>query len=158
MRSLFKVILIIYVGDALINLKTKWDPVIAEICPQYNVPFALVKAIMRKESNFNPKAHRKTEKEDSYGLMQLNWPTATALGYVGARDGLFDPRTNINLACKLLRELMQRYPANIMDVIAAYNAGSVRYLKSAPLYINSGYVTDVYARYLLYNLFGVFNA
>lgn len=131
-----------------VNIKTKYDPIIKEISEAHGNSPDLVKALIKVESNFNPKAHNKTEKEDSRGLGQINSPTAISLGF--SPDSLFDPETNIKAMNKLLLDLKKRHD-NILDLIASYNAGSVK-LNKLGFYINSGYVLKVYSRYLAYSL------
>lgn len=52
------------------------------------LPIALVRQVIRRESNFNPRAVY----QGNYGLMQIRLGTARALGYRGSAEGLLDPR------------------------------------------------------------------
>ena len=49
--------------------KTKYDDIIAEIAEKYGVSAALIKAVIKTESNFNPTLISAT---NDYGLMQIN--------------------------------------------------------------------------------------
>ena len=109
----------------------------------------LVKAIIKVESNFDPNAHNKTEKENSRGLGQINEPTAIALGVLDL-ERLFESEYNIEIINELILDLKKRYTTST-DIIAAYNAGSVRKTKQG-FYINSGYVLNVYSRFLAYSV------
>jgi len=135
-----------------VNIKTPYDDMIKEISDAHGNNPNLVKAIIKVESNFNPKAHNKTEKEDSRGLGQINNSTALALGFSGG-DNLFDPEENIDVMNELILDLKKRND-NIFDLIASYNAGRV-ILNKQGLYVNSGYVLNVYSRFLAYSLLSI---
>lgn len=137
---------------ARINSVTQYDDKIHHISKTYGNNWHLVKAIIKVESDFNPLAHNKTDKEDSRGLGQINAPTAYSLGLMNIND-LFDPDTNIEYMNKLLIDLKNRYE-HTLDIISAYNAGKP--LKdSKGVYINSAYVLNVYSRFLAYSLLDV---
>jgi soluble lytic murein transglycosylase-like protein len=53
--------------------------------------------------------------------MQLMPSTARQFA---VRDA-FDPRQNIEAGARLLRQLIERYPGNLANALAAYNAGTV---------------------------------
>jgi soluble lytic murein transglycosylase-like protein len=57
----------------------------------HGLPAALVRLVVRRESNFNPRAVY----QGNYGLMQIRLGTARALGYRGTAEGLLDPATNM---------------------------------------------------------------
>ena len=67
------------------------DAMIARIAALDGVPAALVQRVVRRESGFNPRAHGRS----FWGLMQIRWDTARALGYRGRPEGLLDPQTNL---------------------------------------------------------------
>ena len=140
--------LILYMS-ARVKVKTKYDDMIRDISSEYGNNPHLVKAIIKIESNFNPNAHRLTEKEDSRGLGQINEPTAIALGVLNV-ERLFDPEYNIEIMNKLLINLKKRY-SSTTDIIAAYNAGRVIKTQQG-FYFNSVYVLNVYSRFLLYSI------
>ncbi len=89
---------------------------IREISSRYGLDPALVEAVIRVESAFNPWA---VSRKGAQGLMQLMPRTASSLG---VRDA-FDPRQNIEGGVKHLRYLMDRFPGNLPLALAAYNAG-----------------------------------
>jgi Transglycosylase SLT domain len=89
---------------------------IREIALRHGVDPALVEAVIRAESAFNPTAVSRT---GARGLMQLMPKTAVALG---VRDS-FNPRENIEGGVRHLRYLLDRYPGNVPLAVAAYNAG-----------------------------------
>jgi soluble lytic murein transglycosylase-like protein len=57
----------------------------------HGLPAALVRLVVRRESNFNPRAVYR----GNYGLMQIRLGTARALGYHGTAEGLLYPATNM---------------------------------------------------------------
>ena len=89
---------------------------IRETAERYGVDSALVEAVIRVESAFNPWA---VSRKGAQGLMQLMPQTASALG---VKDS-FNPRQNIDGGVRHLRYLLDRYPGNIEWALAAYNAG-----------------------------------
>lgn len=74
------------------------DPLIAHYADQYEVPEALVRRVIQRESNYNPAARN----GPYYGLMQISHATATTMGYRGAPSGLLDADTNLRYAVRYL--------------------------------------------------------
>lgn len=142
--------LIIPVGIAFMvrtNLKTAYDEAIVRVSTAHGNDPALVKAIIWKESRFNSQAHAVNSKENSRGLGQINENTARALGVTDTQR-LFDPEYNIEIMNRVLDDLKKRHDT-LPDIIAAYNAGSVKVDRDG-YFINDSYFRDVYSRYLLY--------
>jgi soluble lytic murein transglycosylase len=88
---------------------------------------ALVAALIRQESNFNPQA---TSPVGARGLMQLMPDVGQTLAAAkGIRpwdaDLLYEPATNIRLGTAHLQGLAHRY-SDVVKVLAAYNAGESR--------------------------------
>lgn len=111
----------------------------------YKIPYSLIKAIVRVESNFNPvaQAYEKTIDKYAYGLMQILIDTAkqvTKTDITGS--SLFDPNTNIKIGTKYLRMQLDRYGQDRDSAIAAYNAGTAK-RKMSGEFINQGYVDKV---------------
>jgi len=135
-----------------VNVKTEYDDLIKQISHEHGNNPHLIKAIIKRESNFRPKAHN-TRGEDSRGLGQINAPTASALG-VSDLDRLFDPAYNIEIMNKLMDDLKKRYD-NILAIISAYNAGRPLMSEDTGKYLNSVYVFDVFSSYLAYSIFDI---
>ncbi len=102
---------------------------IRETADRYGVSAALVEAVIRTESAFNPWA---VSRKGAQGLMQLMPRTANALG---VRDS-FNPKQNIDGGVRHLRYLLDRYPGNVPFALAAYNSGegTVDYYRGIPPY------------------------
>jgi soluble lytic murein transglycosylase len=98
---------------------TSYDVLIREIAERYDVEYALVKAVIKAESDFDRLA---VSRKGALGLMQL-MPETAAQHQV--RD-VFLPRDNIEGGCRHLRMLLDRYGGNLTLAIAAYNAGTRR--------------------------------
>ncbi|HXJ79543.1 MAG TPA: lytic transglycosylase domain-containing protein [Candidatus Methylomirabilis sp.] len=98
------------------QLTSAFSREIRETAERYGVSAALVEAVIRMESAFNPWA---VSAKGAQGLMQLMPRTASALG---VRDS-FNPRQNIEGGVRHLRYLLDRYPGNLSLALAAYNAG-----------------------------------
>jgi len=98
---------------------TSYDELIREIAARYGVEYALVKAVIKAESDFNRLA---VSSKGAQGLMQL-MPATAAMHQV---RNVFLPRDNIEGGCRHLRMLLDRYGGNIPLSIAAYNAGTRR--------------------------------
>ncbi len=90
--------------------------IIHSTAEKHNVPAALIAAVIKAESGFNPKA---VSKRGAKGLMQLNRVTRIEMKLNNA----FDPKANIHAGTRYLKRLMKRYNGNIELVLAAYNAG-----------------------------------
>jgi soluble lytic murein transglycosylase len=97
---------------------------------------ALIYAIMREESAFDPDAESLA---DAYGLMQLIVPTAKSiarpLGLPSDRASLKRPSVNIALGTGELARLANAFPQNALLAIPAYNAGPgnpKRWLRERP--------------------------
>ncbi len=98
---------------------SSYDRLIREIAERNNVEYALAKAVIKAESDFDRLA---VSRKGALGLMQL-MPATAAQHQV--RD-VFLPRDNIEGGCRHLRMLLDRYGGNLPLAIAAYNAGTRR--------------------------------
>jgi soluble lytic murein transglycosylase-like protein len=78
---------------------TRLNALIKKYSKIYEIPEELVHRVVRRESRYNPSAYSK----GNYGLMQIRYNTAKAMGYDGPAEGLFDAETNIKYAVKYLK-------------------------------------------------------
>jgi len=96
--------------------KSKFDELIVEAAKKFDVDAALVSAVIKAESDFNP---REVSNKGARGLMQLM--PGTALRY-GVTDS-YDPAANVYGGVRYLRWLLQTFEGNADFAVAAYNAG-----------------------------------
>ena len=94
-------------------------PIILQAASKYKVDPALVKAIIKAESGYNPMA---VSRKGAMGLMQLMPGTAKDLGV----EDSFNPESNINAGVKYFKQLLTQFNGNVEFALAAYNAGSRR--------------------------------
>ncbi|HHJ64777.1 MAG TPA: lytic transglycosylase domain-containing protein, partial [Aquifex aeolicus] len=101
---------------------TPFRVIVKRASRRYGVPEALIYAVMRQESLFDPIA---ISRSDAKGLMQLLDSTARwqaeRIGYE-LRD-VFDPETNVFLGTAYLRFLIDLWDGDLVRAIASYNAG-----------------------------------
>ncbi len=83
---------------------------------RYNLPEALLLAVMAVESNFD---HRAVSEKGAVGLMQLMPATAKDMYVANA----YEPAQNIEGGARYLRILANMYDGNLERTLAAYNAG-----------------------------------
>jgi soluble lytic murein transglycosylase-like protein len=101
-----------------------------------NLDAATVLGIVQVESDFNERAFMMDRNGGSYGLMQIDAPTARDRGYKGTPDGLYDPAINIRLGCAQLtwitNTLRAKMITGLAQVAAAYNEGVENVVKGNP--------------------------
>ena len=99
---------------------SQYSSLITQYARRYGVPVSLAHAVVRVESNFNPRARGSA---GEVGLMQIKPATARMMGYAGSRKGLFDPETNIKFGMKYLAQAHQLGGGETCGTILRYNAG-----------------------------------
>jgi len=96
--------------------KSKFDRIIVDAAKKFDVDAALVSAVIKAESDFNP---REVSNKGARGLMQLMPATAERFGVTNA----YDPEANIYAGTRYLRWLLKTFDNNADLAVAAYNAG-----------------------------------
>lgn len=120
------------------NLK-KYELLLTNAARDFSVDPALLKAVMAAESGFNTLA---VSPKGAVGLMQVMPATAERYGLAAdshktVAEKLFDPKTNIRLAARYLRDLEKMFPDQQHLVLASYNAGEgavQKYRNTVPPY------------------------
>lgn len=87
---------------------------------KHGVPLEIAQAVVRIESNFNPRARGS---HGEVGLMQIKPATARGLGYRGSTQALYDPKTNLEWGMRYLAGAHQRASGDVCGTILRYNAG-----------------------------------
>lgn len=95
---------------------TAYDAIIQAEAKKHGVDAALVSAVIRAESNYQPRA---LSRKGARGLMQLMPATAKRLSVRKP----FDPASNVAGGVRYLKELAERFHHRPELVLAAYNAG-----------------------------------
>ncbi|MGV8059349.1 MAG: transglycosylase SLT domain-containing protein [Smithellaceae bacterium] len=125
----------------------RFDQIILNAANKHKMDPALIKAVIKAESNFN---HQAVSPVGAQGLMQLMPATASQLQ---VRDA-FHPEKNIEGGVRYLRYLLNIYRGNLTLALAAYNAGEgavAKYNNQVPPYRETkNYVKRVLS---LYNSF-----
>ncbi len=125
---------------------TKYDHFIDKASRKHRISFPLVKAVIKVESNFNPRA---VSRAGAQGLMQIMPGTADLLNV----SDPFDPRENIMGGTRYLRMLMDRFDGKLSFVLAGYNAGPERvdrYKGIPPIRETQNYVKKVKKYYRMF--------
>lgn len=95
---------------------TRYDEHIYEAAGLYQIPVPLIRAVIKVESDYDP---RVVSSFGARGLMQL---MPAVIKDMGVND-VHDPRENILGGTRLLRILANRYDGDLVRTIAAYHAG-----------------------------------
>ena len=96
--------------------RSRFNDMIVEAARKFDVDAALVSAVIKAESDFNP---REVSNKGARGLMQLMPATAKRFGVTDS----FDPEANIYAGTRYLRWLLETFNGDADLAVAAYNAG-----------------------------------
>jgi soluble lytic murein transglycosylase-like protein len=94
----------------------RYDRYITKASQQHGVSFPLLKAIIKAESDFNPRA---VSKKGALGLMQIMPENLRSLQIADP----FDPLENIMGGARYFKKLLKRFNGELSLSLAAYNAG-----------------------------------
>jgi soluble lytic murein transglycosylase-like protein len=124
-----------------------YDHVISEASQTHGVPFSLLKALIKTESDFNPTA---ISSAGARGLMQLMPENIKTLKIKNP----FDPRENVMGGTRYLKQLIDRFNGKLPLALAAYNAGPgvvEKYQRIPPFQETENFVKQVMEYYSMFN-------
>ncbi len=98
-----------------VSWKTKYDDLVSRACERYGVDKRLVHAVIRAESNYNPRC---VSHAGAMGLMQLMPENCKDYGV----SDPFDPAQNIDGGVRHLKDMLDGQDTLALG-LAAYNAG-----------------------------------
>jgi soluble lytic murein transglycosylase-like protein len=128
-------------GSTGLGAPSPFDGLIVSAAQRYGIDPALLKGLIRAESNFDPNA---SSGAGAAGLVQLMPGTAASLGVT---DRL-DPAQSIDGGARYLRQQLDAFGGDVTKALAAYNAGpgAVRRFGGVPPYAETqAYVQKVLA-------------
>ncbi len=96
--------------------RSRFDGTIVEAARKFDVDAALVSAVIKAESDFDP---REVSNKGARGLMQLMPATAQRFGVTDS----FNAEANIYAGTRYLHWLLDTFQGNADLAVAAYNAG-----------------------------------
>ena len=96
--------------------RKRFSSKIAEVASRYQVPEALLHAVITIESAYDPNA---VSRAGAVGLMQLMPATAKRYGVANRQD----PTANLTGGTRYLKDLLVRFDSNLELALAGYNAG-----------------------------------
>lgn len=123
-----------------------FDHYIAEASKKHGVSFPLVKAIIKAESDFNPRA---ISRKGALGLMQIMPENLEILQI----SDPFDPWENIMGGTRYFKMMLKRFNGKLPLSLAAYNAGPTtvdRYQSIPPFKETENYIEKVMMYYYSY--------
>jgi soluble lytic murein transglycosylase-like protein len=100
--------------------RSELDSLISAHAAANNVPESLVHRVVRRESNYNPKA---VGRGGAMGLMQIKHATARGMGYTGPASGLLDAKTNLTYAVRYLAGAYRVAGGNHDRAVGYYASG-----------------------------------
>jgi soluble lytic murein transglycosylase-like protein len=124
----------------------RYDSIISEASEIHGIAFPLLKAQIKVESDFNPRA---VSRKGALGLMQIMPENIKSLRI---KDP-FDPRENIMGGARYLKGLLERFNGELHLALAAYNAGPDqvdRYNRIPPFKETEDYVEKVLKYFYAY--------
>ena len=121
----------------------KYDRYISDASAQTGVDSRLLKAMIKAESDFNPRA---VSRKGAMGLMQIMPENFKMLDL----ENPFDPWQNIRAGARYFQQLYERFNGKLALSLAAYNAGPTavdRYKRIPPYKETEEYVRRVLRYY-----------
>jgi soluble lytic murein transglycosylase len=121
----------------------KYDKLISNASKEFNVDSRLLKAMIKAESDFDPRA---ISRKGAMGLMQIMPENFKMLNI----ENPFDPWQNIRAGAQYFKKLYKRFNGKLALSLAAYNAGPTavdRYKNIPPYQETEEYVRRVLRYY-----------
>lgn len=121
----------------------KYDDLISDASKEFNVDSRLLKAMIKAESDFDPRA---ISRKGAMGLMQIMPENFKMLNLKNP----FDPWQNIRAGAQYFKKLYKRFNGKLALSLAAYNAGPTavdRYKRIPPYQETEEYVRRVLRYY-----------
>jgi len=135
-------------GQIPASVANRYDKLIQKAADTYQLPFSLIKSVIRVESAFNPSA---VSPKGAKGLMQIMPENYKPLAITNP----FDPEQSIMGGAQYLKSMLHRYKGIVALALAAYNAGPEavdRYHKKIPPFTETRkYVNRVLQYYRVYD-------
>ena len=128
------------------DVTRQYDQIITEAAERHGVSFSLLKAMIKIESDFNPRA---ISRAGAMGLMQI---MPENIKNLKIKDP-FDPRENIMGGTRYLKQMIDRFNGKLPLALAAYNAGPnivERYQRIPPYTETENYVEAVMKYYSIF--------
>ena len=128
------------------DVTRRYDQIITDAAERHGVSFSLLKAMIKIESDFNPRA---ISKAGAMGLMQI---MPENIKNLKIKDP-FDPRENIMGGTRFLKQMIDRFNGKLPLALAAYNAGPnivERYQRIPPYTETENYVEAVMKYYSIF--------
>ena len=129
-----------------VNSTGKYEPIISAASKRHGVSTHLLNAIIKVESDYNPRA---VSRKGAKGLMQIMPETMEALNITN----VFDPWENIMGGARYFKQLFNRYEGKLPLALAAYNAGPAvvdRFGSIPPFRETEAYVEKVIRYYYMF--------
>ena len=123
----------------------RYATIVREAAAYHSLPEALIWAVMKVESHFQPHV---VSHKGAQGLMQLMPDTAAEVGVTDS----FDPRQNIFGGTRYLRLLANRFDGDVVKMVAGYHAGggAVNRVGGVPYQETAEYLRRVLNAYYKY--------
>ncbi|MCG8425772.1 MAG: lytic transglycosylase domain-containing protein [Chromatiales bacterium] len=102
--------------------RKKYTPLIEQIARESHLHPALLHAVVRAESSYDPNA---LSKKGAMGLMQLMPATAKRFGV----SDTWNPKQNLSGGARYLKVLLELFDNDLELAVAAYNAGENAVIK-----------------------------
>jgi soluble lytic murein transglycosylase len=120
--------------DVPLRYPRPYADLVAAAATMTAIPADWIYAVMRQESLFRKDA---LSRADARGLMQMLPATATAVARrwhlpPPSRESLFEPAVAVQFGALYLRELIDKYPGQLDQSLAAYNAGPMSVARWLP--------------------------